>query len=262
MKLQNWILLNLIAVVTSSLIGCNNKSRSSAPPPPACPAGQVATPAGCAPPGGNPPINYIPPNGTGLIQYFASKTDFITGKDTFIPTSNYPLFLKGALGVCDRCQTTVGQALQCDSWVAGFNMLMLSFAGIQPSNTQMAIYSTPYLQQSYYQFAWQFPTIEDFFITLFTGVPAPSCNQGQFSPYWATQMQYESANDGKGFVVYVNQGPFYSQWNLYKFRIYVPVGKIGDNSFNFQFSAIDKNGKSGDLATGTFSRCLNANCGM
>lgn len=263
MKLMNWILLSITTLAMSGLIGCNNKSSKSAPPPAACPAGMIATPAGCSNPGNvTPPIGYVPPTGNGLIQYYASKNDFITKTDTLTPTSNYALFLKQGLGVCDRCQTSSGQGLSCESWMAGFNMVMLSFAGVTPSASQLAFYTTPYMQASYFQFAWQFPSLEDFFINVFTGAPMPSCNYGQFAPYWATQVQYETYNDGKGFIVWTNIGPANSQWYLYKFKLLVPQGKIGDANLGFQLSVVDRNGKSGDLATGTLTRCQRANCSM
>lgn len=263
MKKQKWFLFSMITVTLMGLTACNNK-KNSTPPPPGCPSGQIATPAGCSPPGNvTPPVGYIqPPSNGGLVQYYSSKTDFLSPQDTLTPTQNWVNFLRDALGVCDRCQTTIGQAVQCDSWVRGFNMVMLSFAANQSSLAQMAFYTTPYITQTYYQFAWQFPKIEDFFITLFTGAPAPSCNPGQFSPYWATQVTFETQNNGEGFVVYVNNGPLMSRWNLYKLRLYVAKGKIGDQSFNYQLTAIDKSGHSGDLATGTLTRCKNPNCSM
>lgn len=254
----------LVSVVSIFLYACNNKNNSS-PPPPVCPVGYVATPAGCVPGGANiQPLQYVPFN--GYIQYYASKTDFITQKDTLIPTENYRTFLRDALGVCDRCSSTsgvgMGEALECGSWVKGFNMLMISLAANQGSTHQMSFYSTPKISQSYFNFAWQFPDIGDFFVTLFTGAPAPSCNYGQFSPYWATQVQYDVHNNGQGFVLFVNNGPNPSKWNLFKFRLYVPVGKIGDPSFNFKLSILDKDNKSYDLATGTLTKCTYSNCGM
>lgn len=253
------LLLTAVGILSS----CNNKS-SSTPPPPGCPnPNHVATPAGCVP--GNyhvPPTGYQPFYGPN--QYYASKTDFLTNTDTLFPTSLYSQFLRDALGVCDRCSTTVGVGvpLECSSWVKGFNMLMLTFASSQMSAHQMSIYTTPQVQQSYFQFAWLFPKIEDFFISMFTGIPAPSCNPGLFSPYWAANVQYDAYNNGQGFVLYVNNGPLLSKWNLHKFRIYVPVGQIGDNQFEFRFNVIDKNGNSSDLATGTLTRCQRPNCGL
>jgi hypothetical protein len=262
--------LLLVGSITGSIlisIGCNNKSKTGAPPPVSCPSGQVASPAGCVFPGNMvPPVGYIPPYGNnGLTQYFASKTDFITQRDTLFLNDNYKTFLKEALGVCDRCYSTsgsgMGEALECGSWMKGFNMLMLSFSNYSASN-QISFYSTPTVSQTYYNFAWQFPKIEDFFLTLFTGIPAPSCNQGQFSPYWAAESNFEKTGDQKGFSLFVNQGPFYSSWNRAKLLLEVPVGQIGDPSFNFRLIYIDKNNNRGELATGTLTRCASANCGL
>lgn len=260
---KNLSLIILAYLSTLVMVACNNKS-SSAPPLPACPAGQVATPAGCAPPGNiSPPVGYIPPiSSNGLFQYYASKTDFMSPRDTLNMTDNYTNFLRDALGVCDRCSTSIGEGVQCDSWTRGFNMLMISLAGNLTANHQMAFYSTPAFTQKYFYFAWQFPKIEDFFITLFTGTPAPSCNPGQYSPYWAESVQFKSYNSDKGFVLALDHGPYYSRWNLYKFRLTVPVGKPGDQSFDFQLSVIDKNGNTADLATGTLTRCQTNNCSM
>lgn len=118
------------------------------------------------------------------------------------------------------------------------------------------------ISQSYFNFAWQFPNIGDFFVTLFTGAPAPSCNYGQFSPYWATQVQYDVHNNSQGFVLFVNNGPPASKWNLFKIRLYVPVGKIGDPKFDFKLSVMDKDNNSYDIATGTLTKCTYKNCGM
>lgn len=261
---KNTIYLVFFIYVFTFIISCGSKNNSAPPPPPVCPnPNHVATPAGCVPNGYvTPPYGYQPFNGT--YQYFASKTDFLTQTDTLFPTDAYRDFLRDALGVCDRCSTTVGVEvpLQCSSWLKGFNMLMLTFGSTQASPHQMSVFSTPYMQQSYFQFAWQFPKVEDFFISLFTGAPPPSCNPGLFSPYWATNVQYDTYNNGKGFALYVNNGPLLSRWNLYKFRLYVSEGQVGDNSFNFRFSATDKDNNSRDLATGTLTRCLNRNCMM
>ncbi len=246
------------------LTSCGSKKSSPPPPPPSCPnPNHVATPAGCVPAG-----NVAPPYGyqyfNGNYQYYASKTDFLTQTDTLFPTATYSQFLRDALGVCDRCSTTVGVGvpLNCSSWLKGFNMLMITMSANQSSTHQMSIYSTPAMQQSYYQFAWMFPKVEDFFVSLFTGLPAPSCNPGLFSPYWASYVQYDSYNSGKGFVLYVNNGPLLSRWNLYKFRLYVDQGQVGDQSFGFRLSVTDKDGKSKDLATGTLNRCSYPNCRM
>ncbi len=255
----------LIGTLCLTLLACNNKKSNSSAPSPVCPVGYIPSPAGCVPSGSNIlPPNYVPHN--GYIQYYASKTDFMTNSDTLRPTDNYRTFLRDALGVCDRCSSTsgvgMGEALECGAWVRGFNMLMISLAANQSSLHQMSFYTTPLISQSYFNFAWQFPDIGDFFVTLFTGAPAPSCNYGQFSPYWAPQVQYDVHNSGQGFVLYMNNGPAYSKWNLFKFRLYVPVGKIGDPTFDFKLSVMDKENKSYDLATGTLTRCQTTNCGM
>lgn len=261
MTLKLWTLGSLTFLLLAFNWGCNNKTKSGGIAA-NCPIGMVATPAGCTYPGNlTPPVGYISP-GNGMIQYYASKTDFLTQKDTLFPTSEYASFLKNALGVCDQCYYTDGEALVCDSWVRGFNMLMVSLSPTLSTNNQMSFYTTPAIKQSYFQYAWQFPKIEDFFISLFTGVPAPSCKQAQFSPYWATDVAFETHNDQNGFVLYVNQGPFYSVWNRHKFRLYVPQGKIGDPSFSFTLTAIDGNGNAANLATGTLTRCMTPNCQM
>lgn len=253
-----------IFLAAAALTSCGNKKSSPPPPPPGCPnPNHVATPAGCVPSGNvAPPYGYQYFNGT--YQYYASKTDFLTKVDTLFPTDTFNQFLRDALGVCDRCSSTygVGVPLNCSSWNKGFNMLMLTMAANQSSTHQMSFFTTPAMQQSYFQFAWMFPKVEDFFITLFTGIPAPSCNPGLFSPYWATYVQYDTFNNGNGFVLYVNNGPLLSRWNLHKFRIYVDQGKVGDQSFGFRFSVTDKDGVSKDIATGTLTRCAYRNCKM
>ena len=252
MKHKYWLLISFVYILSLNLIGCNNKNNGGTPPPPACPLGQVATPVGCTYPNNVvPPINYIAPN--GKIQYFASKSDFMAPTDTLTPTDNYKNFLRDALGVCDRCTTSAGQA-SCNSWVSGFNMMMVSLSGISTTGHQIAFYSTPAMQQGYFQFSWQFPKIEDFFLSMFTGIAPPSCNPGQYSPYWATEVALEPKSTG--FGLYVDHGPYLSRWNLYKFRVSIPQGKIGDPTLGFQLSVVDKNGNTADLATGTLTRCL------
>lgn len=258
MKKQKLILLILAVTGLTIFVSCNNKSVRSTR---GCPSGYAPTPAGCAPNGNMTPINYVPPiNGT--YQYFSSKNDFMVPTDSLFPSSQYADFLKNALGVCDRCSNSSGGLLECQSWVNGFNMLMISVSPQATQKHQMAVYTTPALQNSGYSFAWQFPDLEDYFINVFTGAPAPSCNYGQYAPYWATDMSYDSHNGGNGFVLYVNQGPFYSPWNLYKFRLYVPTGKIGDSKFDYELQALDKNGHIIPIAQGTLNRCRTRNCGM
>ena len=261
------ILLISLFLISFGISGCNNQSKSS-PPPPSCPIGQAPTPAGCAIQGQIPqPIGYLPPNTTnGLTQYFASKADFVSRVDTLSMNSIYRDFLRDALQVCDRCYSTSSNAgLECGSWLQGFNMIMVSFSGqLNGGSQQLAFYSNPAISQSYYYYSWQFPKPEDFFISMFTGVPAPSCTQGSFSPYWATNASYDLHNNGNGFVVYAKGGPLLSKWNLYQFRLYVSNGKVGDNSLPFRVTIKSNasNASEVEMATGTLSRCQTPNCGM
>jgi hypothetical protein len=202
------------------------------------------------------PLSNIP------VQYYSSMNDTFNPSNptSFSPGSGYTDFLKNALGVCERCVNSYGELLQCSSWENGFNMIRLEFLPGVTNKMRIHFYSSP-ISNSYFQFAWNFPSLEDFAISFFTGMPAPSCNNGQYAPYWWGDFSVESHNSDKGFVLY-GQGPYWSKWNRHAIRVYVDSGKVGDSNFDYRVTAISNTNGTTDLATGSFARCQSANCGL
>jgi hypothetical protein len=258
---KNLLIIFFTALTGAQLISCNNSKKSSgpvAPPPPpsyVCPVGQIMTNAGCQ-------VQGIIQNNNGSIQYYSSMNDkYSNGSATLNPGVSYTDFLKNALGVCERCANSYGEALQCSSWLSGFNMIRLEFVQGFTNRMRVHFYSTPVINNNYFTYAWNFPTFGDFFINFFTGAPPPSCNPGQFAPYWWGDFSVETYNNNQGFVLY-GQGPYLSKWNRHVIRIYVDTGKVGDTLFNYRVVAYTPTNTVLNLATGSFARCQSANCGL
>jgi hypothetical protein len=204
----------------------------------------------------------VVPINLGPIQYFSSMNDRLNSSGaTFYPDSSFTDFLQNALGVCERCENSYGEVLQCSTWENGFNMIRLEFIQGVSNKMRVHFYSSPILQNPYFTYAWNFPSLDDFFVTFFTGAPPPSCNPGQYAPYWWGDFSVESHNDGKGFVLY-GQGPYLSRWNRHAIRIYVDTGKVGDTTFSYRVVAYTPTNSVIPLVTGSFARCQTANCGL
>jgi hypothetical protein len=261
--IKHKILVIASAVITATMIVACNKSKSSGggpapapvPVPVSCPPGQIMTNAGCT-------IQGVVPVNMGPIQYYSSMNDrFNSSGNSFQPDSSYTDFLQNALGVCERCVNSYGEALQCSTWENGFNMIRLEFVQGVSNRMRVHFYSTPILQNNYFTYAWNFPSLEDFFLTWFTGAPPPSCNPGQYAPYWYGDFNVETTNGSQGFVLY-GQGPYLSKWNRHTIRIYVDTGKIGDPNFNYRVVAYTPTNEVIHLVNGSFSRCQSQNCGL
>lgn len=259
---KNLFILVSSVVAATLIISCNKskKGGGSPPPPPpppiVCPAGQVMSNAGCM-------VQGVVPLNMGPIQYYSSMNDKFNNANTasLNPDSSYTDFLQNALGVCERCANSYGESLQCSTWANGFNMIRLEFVQGVANKMRVHFYSTPILQNNNFTYAWNFPTLEDFAISFFTGVQPPSCNPGQYAPYWWGDFSVESHNDNQGFVLY-GQGPYLSKWNRHTIRIYVDAGKVGDPTFNYRVVAYTDQNAILNLVTGSFSRCQSANCGL
>lgn len=248
------LILGLSSYLMMACQQSNGGGATPAPPAPIiCPAPQVALNGVCVVAGGGP-VNT-------QMQYYSSKTDPHAPSDTLAPDSAYPDFLQNALGVCERCANSGGEIMQCSSWEDGFNLIRLEFIPGVANQVKVHFYSTPKLSNSYFQYAWSFPTLGDFFLTMFTGAAVPSCNPGQYSPYWYGTFYIDSTNNGSGFVAY-GQGPYFSKWNRHAIRIYVDTGKVGDSLFNYRAIAITPDNHTIQLAHGSFQRCLTTNCGV
>jgi hypothetical protein len=239
-----------------NFIGCQKSGRGSspAPAPIICPAGQSMTPSGvCA-------INQIIPVNTQMM-YYSSKNDSLSTTDTFVTDESYSEFLKKSLGVCERCSNSEGEILQCSTWENGFNLLKLEFVPNLTNQVRVHFFTAPIVKNPYFQYAWSFPDIDDFFVTLFTGAPMPSCNYGQYTPYWSNTFNVEGSSTSSGFTVY-GKAPFWSQMNRYDLRIKIEDGKVGDSFFNWKMTAITDKNVIINLAHGKLQKCQRPNCGL
>lgn len=250
------LILILSGIITFLAVACQQSGSGggSTPPPPvpiACPNGQVGYNGTCILPivGGN-----------GQLQYYTSKSDPVSNIDSLTPDTSYVDFLKGALGVCERCATSIGEALKCSSWQNGFNMIRLEFTPGNMTQLKVHFQTTPKLSNPYFQYAWSFPKIGDFFLALL-GAPMPSCNYGQQTPYWFGTFNLQANTSSSGFVVY-GQGPLGSEWNRHAIRFNITNGNVGDSSFNYSMIAITPDNTQINLAHGKFQLCQTPNCGV
>ncbi len=246
--------LVLSSISLMNFIGCQKSSRGSspAPVPIVCGAGQILTSTGvCGP--------IIPVN--TQMMYYSSKNDPVSSTDSFVTDEYYSEFLKKSLGVCERCSTSEGEMLQCSTWENGFNLLKLEFVPTLANQVRVHFFTAPILKNPYFQYAWSFPDIDDFFLNLFTGAPMPSCNYGQYTPYWSNVFNVEGSSTSKGFTVY-GKAPFWSQMNRYDLRIKIEEGKVGDTFFNWKMTAITDKNVIINIAHGKLQKCQLTNCGI
>jgi hypothetical protein len=209
------------------------------------------------------PVNPNLVFGGGKVAFFAqnSKMDRLyqnIGSSYTLHSGMYSV-LKTAMRTCDRGNSNGGTA-SCQSWLNGFNDIMIFANGSQASSVQMVIRTMPdtSCQNPYYcsTYWYSLPSFKQFILGMF-GFNAFN-NSNVYNPM-VLNMSIWPINNSKGFEMRGNapgQDLYYNSGGLL-FQFQVPEGKLEDVAWNFRLIF---NGAT--AASGRMVRCPQPNCGV
>ncbi len=206
-----------------------------------------------------PPVTF----GNGKVAFFAqnSKMDRLYQNigSSYTIHSGMQTVLKYAMRTCDRGNSNGGTAT-CQSWMNGFNDIMIFANGAQASSVQMVLRSmpdtscaNPYYCTTYW---YSLPSFKQFILGMF-GFNSFN-NSNVYNPM-VLNMSIWPINNSKGFEMRGNapgQDLYYNSGGLL-FQFQVPEGKLEDAAWNFRLIF---NGAT--AASGRMVRCPQANCGV
>lgn len=219
--------------------------------------------------GGSSPIAPLQPNGVipnaplippgAVLTYRAQQG--LTNSPTLSLNGGYSGYLQNAMGVCNRCENSGGLA-SCQSWMSGYNDITLKINSAGANTVSIMIRSSP-LVNGYSNYAYNFPSVGDFFLYLGTGGMAPigSCYYGGSYPQLVLpDMSIGASNGSSGFVVYGYAAPVVSAWNRRYLRLYINSGNAGDPVLNFHLKIMDENSNESQIASGQLQLCQPGAC--
>lgn len=167
----------------------------------------------------------------------------------------YRVFLKEALGVCDRGNNGYSfyGIYNCNAWVSGsLQVVMQTQTAGQGGYASMTFWAYPYTNQNYWYGA-QLPSIRDFFKGLI-GFPVIS-NVGAYrNPLVLPNMVVSLINNSQGIEAR-SYGAYDTTANIGLIQMQVMTGKLQDQTLSYKLSY-----KGKTFATGTFNRCWNNSC--
>ena len=156
----------------------------------------------------------------------------------------YKNFLKTAMGVCDRTQST-GGIYDCSSWVSGYIQIVFQAQTAQTNNVQISFSAYPYSNQNYY-YGYQLPSMSEFFLGII-GFPVFDSAGAVRNPL-ALNMTVSVINQNKGFEAR-GYGDLYTLGNRSLIQVVIPNGKIEDQQFDYELAF-----EGVVFATGRFTR--------
>jgi hypothetical protein len=163
----------------------------------------------------------------------------------------YQTFLRKAMGVCDRQQSTGGTA-SCTAWISGGLDLVLQASTTSNTTAQITVRAWP--QQSYgASYNYSFPNAGQLLASFF-GFPVFS-NVGAYLNPLALSLTMSPINNSAGFEGRA-YGDAYSTANRSLIQLQVATGKLTNTSFQYTF-----NFEGSEFARGTFQRCQTVDCG-
>ncbi len=173
-------------------------------------------------------------NGTQLGAY--NGINFITDNYqrrnfTIKSSSAYTNFLKKAMGVCDRTETTSG-FYSCSSWTSGYAQVVLQTQS-GASNHLYATFSAYPYSNNYYSWGMQLPSLTDFFLGL-VGFPITDYGSAIKNPL-SIDAVISVINKSQGFEAR-GYGDLYTHANTSLIQIVIPVGKLEDAQFDYQLA--------------------------
>lgn len=221
-----------ILAVAVMLVACNRNSSDN---------------SGAIPPGFNPNANGCAAgtyynggycyNANGTTAGTYNGINFITDNYqyrnfTVKDSGAYSNFLKKAMGVCDRTQTT-GGIYACSSWTSGYSQVVLQ-TQTGASNHLYATFSAYPYSSSNYNWGVQLPSMGDFFLGLI-GFPTLYDYGSAIKNPLTIDAVVSVINQNKGFEAR-GYGDFYTTANTSLIQIVIPVGKLEDAQFDYQLA--------------------------
>ena len=238
----------------------------------------------CGKSGGNnnnevpaPPVTAltIPP---GVQFGFVAQNDkmnsvYNSGGSTYTIRQGMKTILKYAMGVCDRNATDAGLA-NCNSWMSNaFHDIMIFANGSQTNTVKLVIRAMPDTRCTGWSCGWyslSLPNFTQFFTSLFgfntlnnAGMYNPMILDMTINPICVNTgdviCSERDSTYSTGFELrgYAPEGATYKMGRNLLFQVQVPVGKLEDQSWNFNLYYNGQHAGSGRMV-----RCLSANCGV
>lgn len=161
-------------------------------------------------------------------QYASYDTSYWFRRSSLIP-ANYTNLLRDAMGVCNREYYNGGDA-NCSTWGNAAHAMVLSAAAAGSTTANLNFWSTHYTNYNSYNYSYQFPQLKYLLFGLF-GIPVPVNPQAYYNPMPLDTTLW-AINQSQGFELRA-YGPTDSKAQNQLFQLQVPVGKIGDQEFNY-----------------------------
>lgn len=194
-------------------------------------------------------------NAVGAYSGLNFITDNYQYRNFTVKDSNaYRNFLKEAMGVCDRAQTSEG-IYGCQSWTSGYAQVVLQAQSAQSTHLYATFSAYPY-SNGYSSWGVQLPSIGDFFLGMI-GFPITDYGSAIRNPL-TTDMTVSVINKSQGFEAR-GYGDLYTQANTGLIQIIVANGKLDTYFANPANYVLPEIGyqlayKGVVFATGTFKR--------
>ncbi|MEK6774290.1 MAG: hypothetical protein AABY64_10140 [Bdellovibrionota bacterium] len=219
-----------ILTVASMLVACNRNNTDNS----GIPAGYNPNAMGCATGTYYTGGQCYNANGTAIGAY--NGINFISDNYQYrnfnIKDSNgYRNFLKKAMGVCDRAQTSAG-IYSCSSWTSGYAQVVLQTQTGTANHLYATFSSYPY-SNGYSNWGVQLPSVGDFFLGLI-GFPVMDLGSAIKNPL-TVDATISVINKSQGFEAR-GYGDLYTTANTSLIQIMIPVGKLEDAQFDYQLA--------------------------
>jgi hypothetical protein len=196
-----------------------------------------------------------------------------SGGSTYTIQSGMKTILKYAMGVCDRNATDGGLA-NCNAWMGNaFHDIMIFANGSQANTVKLVLRAMPDTTCTGYTCGWysfSLPNFSQFFLGLFgfntfnnAGAYNPMILDMTINPICVNangiNCEDRDSTYSTGFELrgYAPEGATYKMGRNLLFQVQVPVGKLEDQSWDFN---LYYNGQT--AGSGRMVRCVNANCGV
>lgn len=186
------------------------------------------------------------------FQYVYSYNAYAPVKNMSVVNSSvYQVFLKKAMGVCDRGQTNGGTA-SCSQWANGGLDFVLQVGNITSSQARLTIRAWPQ-QNSYYNYNYSFPNAGQLLASFF-GFPVFS-NAGIYLNPLSLDLTLSPINNSAGFEGRA-YGDYNSMANRSLMQLQVATGKLENSTFQYKFFF-----EGSEFARGSFQKCQTVDCG-
>lgn len=259
MKKRSVITWSILAGFSAMLmVACGSSSNNGQQEVPAVPVTALTIPPGVQ------------------FGFFAQNnkmnTVYNSGGSVYTIRSGMKTILKYAMGVCDRNASDGGLA-NCQSWMSNaFHDIMIFANGSQANTVKLVIRAMPQICNGYNcnWYSFSLPSFNQFFLSLFgfntfnnAGAYNPMILDMTINPICVNangiKCEDQDSTYSTGFELrgYAPEGATYHMGRNLLFQLQVPVGKLEDQSWDFNLYYNAQHAASGRMV-----RCQQPNCGV